>query len=66
VPKPLDANAFTVRDQIVIELRSDWDSGGRTWPQGALLAIDFERFMAGERDVRDAVPADRPPPRWTA
>jgi prolyl oligopeptidase len=23
---------------------------GRTWPQGALLAIDFGRFMRGERD----------------
>ncbi|QJE01672.1 S9 family peptidase [Massilia forsythiae] len=50
VPKPFDADAFTVRDQVVIELRSDWDAGGRTWPQGALLAMDFTRFMAGERD----------------
>jgi len=50
VPKPLDANAFAVRDQIVIELRSDWDAGaGRTYPQGALLALDFDRFMAGAR-----------------
>ena len=50
VPKPLDANAFTVRGEIVLELRSDWDAGGRTWPQGALLAMDFERYMAGESD----------------
>ena len=50
LPKPIDANAFTVRDQIVIELRSDWTAGARTWPQGALLAMDFERFMAGDQD----------------
>jgi prolyl oligopeptidase len=50
VPKPEDANAFTVRDQVVIELRSDWSIGDKTWPQGALLAVDFERFMAGEHD----------------
>ena len=50
VPKPLDANAFTVRGEIVIELRSDWDAGGRNWPQGALLAMDFERYMAGDVD----------------
>jgi prolyl oligopeptidase len=49
VPKPDDANAFTVRDQLVIELRSDWSAGGKTWPQGALLAIDFAQFMRGER-----------------
>lgn len=45
VPKPLDANAFAVRDQIVIELRSDW----LDYPQGALLAMDFDGFMAGGR-----------------
>lgn len=49
LPKPDDANAFTVRDQIVIELRSDWEAGGSTWPQGSLLAMDFERFMDGEQ-----------------
>lgn len=50
VPKPADANAFTVRDQLIVELRSDWTVEGSTWPQGALLAIDFQRFMAGARD----------------
>jgi len=48
LPKPDDANAFTVRDQVVVELRSSWAVDGTTWPQGALLAMDFERFMAGE------------------
>jgi prolyl oligopeptidase len=50
VDKPVDANAFTVRDQLVIELRSSWKVGGATWPQGALLATDFKRFMQGERE----------------
>jgi prolyl oligopeptidase len=52
VPKPLDANAFTVRDQVVIELRSDWQPAGLLYPQGALLAMDFERFMAGGREFQ--------------
>jgi prolyl oligopeptidase len=54
LPKPDDANAFTVRDQIVVELRSDWKTGDttgeKTWPQGSLLAMDFEAFMRGEQD----------------
>ncbi|QBE65610.1 prolyl oligopeptidase family serine peptidase [Pseudoduganella lutea] len=49
VEKPDDARAYTVRDQLVIDLRSDWTIDGRTYPQGALLATDFRRFMAGER-----------------
>jgi len=47
LPKPEDANAFAVRSQVVIELRSDWDAGGRRYPQGALLAADFDAFLAG-------------------
>jgi prolyl oligopeptidase len=50
IDKPGDATAYVVRDQLLVELRSDWDVAGRRWPQGALLAIDFERFMQGERD----------------
>lgn len=49
IDKPQDANAFALRDQLVIELRSDWEIGGRTYPQGALLATGFDAFLAGER-----------------
>ena len=50
IDKPDDANAYAVRDQLLVELRSDWTVGARTWPQGSLLAIDFDRFLQGERD----------------
>ena len=49
VPKPDDATAFTVRDQLVITLRSDWTLDGKTFPQGALIATDFRAFMQGKR-----------------
>jgi len=48
VPKPDDANAFAVREQLVIELRSDWQVDGAIHPQGALLAADFEALLRGE------------------
>jgi prolyl oligopeptidase len=54
VDKPIDADAFTVRDQLIIQLRSDWKVGGadfeKTWPQGALLATGFDDFLRGGRD----------------
>jgi prolyl oligopeptidase len=50
IAKPLDASAFALRDQLIVELRSDWTTGATTWPQGALLAIGFDRFMEGSRD----------------
>ncbi|MFZ4731200.1 MAG: prolyl oligopeptidase family serine peptidase [Pirellulales bacterium] len=50
VPKPDDANASLHREWLLLELRKDWETGGKTLPAGALLAIDHERFMAGDRD----------------
>lgn len=48
--KPRDADAYTWQDQLLIRLRSAWSIGGRRYPQGALLAIDFAGFLAGRRD----------------
>jgi prolyl oligopeptidase len=49
IDKPDDADAFTVRGQLLIQLRSSWTVGGASFPQGALLATDFAGFMAGGR-----------------
>ncbi|AVR97383.1 prolyl oligopeptidase family serine peptidase [Pseudoduganella armeniaca] len=49
IDKPADANAYTVRDQLVVELRSAWTVDGGTYPQGALLAIGLRDFLAGGR-----------------
>jgi prolyl oligopeptidase len=40
------------RGQLLVTLRSDWDVGEDTYPQGALLSADFESFMAGGRDFQ--------------
>jgi len=50
VDKPDDASAWSAGEHLLIELRSDWTCGARTWPQGALLAIGLASFMAGARD----------------
>lgn len=36
-------------DTLLIELRSDWDVGGRLHPRGALLAADLPAYLKGER-----------------
>ena len=51
LPKPDDAKAYAVRGQVVLELRSDWEVGARRYPQGALLAADFDTFLDGAADV---------------
>jgi len=38
------------KNNLLVALRTDWTIGGRTWPAAALLAIDFDAFLAGNRD----------------
>jgi prolyl oligopeptidase len=47
---PADAQPGTWRDQITVELRSDWKIGDRTWPAGALLAMPLVQFLEGSRE----------------
>jgi prolyl oligopeptidase len=49
IEKPADANASVHREWLLVELRSPWAVGGQTYPAGALLAADFEKFLAGDR-----------------
>ena len=46
---PNSASPSLHREWATIELREDWTVGGRTYPAGALLVIDFDAFMAGDR-----------------
>lgn len=38
------------KGQMLVGLKSDWTVGGETYPQGSLIAADFESFLQGERD----------------
>ena len=49
IDKPDSAKASVHRDLLLLELREDWSIGGKTYPAGALLAIDFEGFLKGAR-----------------
>ncbi len=47
---PEDANFQGIfKKQMLVRLKSDWTVGGKTYPVGGLIAIDFEKFLAGDR-----------------
>ena len=48
---PNDANTSTEREWLLIELRSDWNVGGKTYKTGSLLAAKFDDYMAGKREI---------------
>lgn len=45
--KPTDAGLAFWRERVLIELRSDWTVGGRTFPRGALLVAGADDYLAG-------------------
>ncbi len=49
IDKPDDADASVHREWLFLRLRSDWTTGGRTWPGGSLLACRFDEFLNGSR-----------------
>lgn len=51
LPKPDDATAFIMHDQLLIMLHSDWTINNKIYPQGALVAANFASFMRGKGDL---------------
>ncbi len=47
--KPDDAQLGLHREWMFVELRSDWNVGGKSYPAGALLTMKFEDFLKGDR-----------------
>jgi len=49
IPEDAQLRGF-FKDHVMISLRSDWTVGGKTYPQGALVAEKLDDFLAGKRD----------------
>ena len=49
IPEDAQMRGF-FSDNMLITLRSDWEVGGTSYPQGALLAIDLDEFLEGSRE----------------
>ncbi len=47
IQKPDDAQLALWRDKALINLRSPWRAGGKTWPSGSLLVADAAAFLRG-------------------
>ncbi|HET8897305.1 MAG TPA: prolyl oligopeptidase family serine peptidase [Rhodanobacteraceae bacterium] len=50
IERPDDAEMTVHREWMLVQTKSPWKIGTRTYPSGALLATKFDDFMAGQRD----------------
>jgi prolyl oligopeptidase len=48
---PDDAIVNAQREWLMIQTRTEWKVGDKTYPSGALLAAKFDDFMAGKREL---------------
>ncbi|HPN35872.1 MAG TPA: prolyl oligopeptidase family serine peptidase [bacterium] len=37
------------KNQMLVELKSDWNTGGNAYKQGSLISIDYDQFLMGDR-----------------
>ncbi len=58
VDVPSDANLSVVDNDLVLQLTSDWEVGGRTFAAGSVVSTDLKAYLAGERDVDLVVAPD--------
>jgi len=49
IPEDSDFGGF-FKNQLLLQLKSDWKIGDQTYPQGALINIDYDHFLKGKRD----------------
>ncbi|MFI7003769.1 prolyl oligopeptidase family protein [Nocardia sp. NPDC050175] len=47
---PTDASESWYKDWLLVRLKSPWEVGGNSYPAGALLAMNFDKFLSGARD----------------
>lgn len=50
IDAPSDASKSWYKDWLTIRLKTDWEVGGVTYPAGALLVSDFNKFLSGARE----------------
>ncbi|AXB43971.1 prolyl oligopeptidase family serine peptidase [Amycolatopsis albispora] len=48
---PDDAQPSVHREWLLVRTRSPWTVGGTEYPAGALLAADFDAYLAGSREL---------------
>lgn len=49
---PADAWISSHREWLLIKLSSEWQLGHQRYPSGALLAANFDHFLAGKRELQ--------------
>jgi prolyl oligopeptidase len=45
-------------DLVILQLKSDWETGGKKWKQGSVLSIPYSDLIAGKKNFELIVEPD--------
>jgi prolyl oligopeptidase len=51
IPEDADINDI-LNKQVIIHLKSQWKVGGKTYPQGALISVDYNELLNRKHDIK--------------
>jgi len=51
IPEDAEVSGF-FKNQLLVVLKSNWDIAGNSYQQGALISIDFDKFLEGSRNFQ--------------
>lgn len=57
IPDDSEFDGF-FKNQMMIQLKTDWTLGDKVYPQGVLLSIDYDQYLKGERNFTIVVSPD--------
>ena len=50
---PADANLVTIlHNQVILQLKTDWKTGGAMYVQGSLVGVDYTELIQGRKQIR--------------
>lgn len=56
---PEDATLYGIlNDQMIVELKSDWDVDDKSYKAGTLLSLDFSELLNGKKAIRTIIEPD--------
>ncbi|GHN03207.1 prolyl oligopeptidase [Cytophagales bacterium WSM2-2] len=49
---PVDSRAIgLLNNQLIVDLKSDWTTGGKTFKQGSLVGLNFTSLLTGQKEI---------------
>jgi len=57
IPEESSTNGI-ISGQLILEIKSNWETGGKTHTQGSLVSLDFKELLKGKKIIKTIISPD--------